>query len=437
MAKDLLTNDEYAKVEGFYDDSDRSGVTFFRIFAFQIAQVTDKPVDGWTGPYETTHPVTKAKKDNWYKPYDRFVARIVRVSREQKEFDASKGGGKVTNYNLTVVAGGKKAVLRLSWCEPFLKRFLQVAPNIDFTKPVCMSAWPSTNPKGKKQQAASFRQGPPDVAPKDWKNVPTFWKAQDGDEETKKYPLVGPDGSEIPRPEYDEDDGWNFKPQEKALAKYFKTHIMDKINAVGDALGVDELENYDTGFHYGANAKEGHDEDGEELTHTGPPQPKAETKAEVKSAFHDDDDDDDGGIVPKRLVAVTEKPDNPLAKSISDKINAEQNAKIKKICKELGLSAEKVAKKILGVDYEEASTEAGAYMIHKLNKKLRKFREENPEAVAPKPEPEPEPEPPKKAPKAADDDDDDWGLDDDDEKPAAKAKAAPAPKKDDDDDDEW
>lgn len=203
-----------ACVEGFNAKSERTSGIYLSVFDGSICQKSKTPVDGWEGPIKTQNPQTKEDVLTYCYRYDSVVARIIDVQKYQKTFDS---GGKSSGFNITLLAGDKKATLQLTWIEPTLKRFLKVARNIDFTKPVRISVFPITKPSGKKSSAVSFKQGDgPD--PQQWEKVEEFYNAQSED---------------MPQPTQDDMDGsWDYKPQERFLGVRFAEDVLPKIKEI-------------------------------------------------------------------------------------------------------------------------------------------------------------------------------------------------------------
>jgi hypothetical protein len=424
--------EDFSDVEGF-EEKRGSGKMYFRVFDRSICMTKtavvdnvdgtmDPPPAGWEEkPIETTNPRNKEKKWTYVKRFDRLIARIINVRRDKKQFE---GGGRVTNWNFELVAKDKRAVLQLSQSknglDPVLSRVLKVAPNIDFTKPIAISAF-GTSKDGKTKQAVSFRQ-PGAVMSRnvdDWEKVEEYWKrptAENGQPLNK--PAKGADGSVLPQPIHDEDDNtWDYKPQEKFLIKYFGEVVVPRIKKAGAKYAEPEAQQSapeggsGTDFNYGEN---------------------------------------------KEIPVITEKPENPVAQSLDDTMLSKQSIRIKRLAKHMGKDPEKLAQKILGCEYGELSQQAASYLTYRIEKQIAKLVGEG--DLEPFVEQESAPAKKKSAPKDEDDfdevedtdeapsvtrlvkakeaqddedDDDGWGT-----APAPKAKAAAAGSEDDDDDDE-
>jgi hypothetical protein len=401
--------DDYSDVEGF-EEKRGSSMIYFRVFDKAICMTSKEPRDGFEEkPIETTNPQTKEKVKTYVKRFDRLIARIVGFRREKKEF---KGGGRAIQYNVYLMAGDKKASLQFMGNDPTFKRFLKVAPNIDFTKPILISAFPSKKTVGGESKyvtAISFRQGQGTNVDQ-WDKVEEYWqrpKDDDGKPLPNK-PSKGPDGSKLPPMVHDEDDdSWDSREQDKFLREYFKDNVLPKIEAIEQK--------------YKAAGQ------------TVAPKPEGGTGTDFNFGEN------------REIPVVTEKPDNPQMKSLDDGMTSDQRSELKKLFKHLGKDPEKSSQKMLGVGFDELSLEAGSYLTYRVKKQIDKLVEEGDL----KPYVDPDKIDVNKAlgikaanKKALLDDDDEDGDGDDDEDSwgeaeAPKAKAAAAAGSDEDDDDEF
>lgn len=399
-------------VEGFFEKSKGRNFMFFQLFDGTIClKSREVPTDeGWEAePVKTMNPQDKTEVFTYVKRFDRLIVRVVALDKRRKEFD--KTGGKITNWNITVMAGNKRAILQTVWCDALLKKFLKVAPNINFDMPILFGAFIKVE-NGKKKQLISIRQGPVDVNPDDWAPVPFYWIRPLLSNKQPNYdvPATGADGTILPDAvdNYDEEEDkheWDFKPQQKFLATHFKDNTLPKIQAIADALGIKP-----------------HDEANEGSTpeFTGGP---------VSNDPHADI---------ANIPVVKKRPDSPASKSVGDAMTMDQAGAIRKLAKQIGKHVDVVAQKFVEEDFDDLSIEGASYVQYKLERRIAKAREEDPNAY-------PDPEADAKLKQAIDerklqesqkakqveaDDDDDF---DDDDVPAPKAQTQPV---DDDDDDD-
>jgi hypothetical protein len=325
----------------------------------------------------------------------------------------------VTNWNITLLAKKKKAILQLVQQESVLTRFLQVAPNIDFNKPIRISAW-ETKKQGKSKQAISFKQpmpGDPMDEPEKWTTVKTYWQVPPEEREGGTWEGKpkrgsqhrGADGSIMPNAEYDEEeDTWDFKAQEKFLRKYFVENILPKVKARAKELGLDEEQH-------------GSDADTQNFG-TGKGQKSVDTDLHI----------------------TDQKPANPNATSLEDGINSAQTQVIRKLLDQIGMETEATAQQLVGTSFHLLSKDAAGYIIYRVQKKIAKDKGQAVPAVSQMSQMLKDlfaqsgavPVATTSAPRTKADVARELGMDDDDddEVPAPKAKAAVAD--DDDDDDE-
>ena len=391
---------QLAEDGGFFEQGKGQRGMWFQIFDGSICLKSREIVEGWEGPIETTHPKTKEKVFTYVKRFDSLVARVVNIVKVRKEFD---DGTKITNYNLTLVAQGKKATLQLTYMDAFLRKFLKVAPNINFEELIRFSAFKKMK-NGKDKQLISIKQGTGSDY-QAWDPVPFYW-------EHEKYPngeinletkAKGADGTILPAVIHDEeDDTWDFKAQNKFLVSHFTEHQLPTIKAIAERLGIKDAPEEGIG----------------------------------------DSDGFTGGPTTVEIPVVTSRPSVIVAPNVAGAMTSGQATEIRKLAKQVGKTADFLAQKMLEAEFDDLSIEGAAYLKYRIEKKIKKAREEDPTAY-----PDPEEESKLKLElerrkaeakaKAADDDDDE---DDDDwdtaPTPTTAAKKAPVEDDDDDDDDD-
>lgn len=349
--------------EGFFERSKGPRGMYFHLFDGSLCiKSPTAPTDGqgWDPePVETTNPRTKATVHTYVKRFDRLVCRIVDVRKRRREFES---GGKVTNWNFTLMAGSKKAVLQTVWMDQLLRKILKVAPNIDFEKPIMLGAF-SKIENGKTRQRISIRQGGTSADSNDWSPVPFYWenaKNPDGSPDWSSE-AKGADGTVMPGIIHDEDDDtWDSKAQEKFLAQHFVENTLPKIKAIAERLGIrdDDSTNSDGGAAGG-------------VTHTG--------------------------TVEESIPVIMERPENVEATSVANAMTSKQSYDLRRLAKQIDKDVDVLAQKFVGVDFDDMSKEAASYLKYKIEKYIDKTRTAEPEAL-----PEPETK------KATVSDDDDW-----------------------------
>ena len=305
---------------GFKKKSANAGGIFFHIFDNNICQKSKVELDGWEGPIKTQHPKTKADVLTWVIRYDSLAAYVVDCNRFKKEFSQEQGGGRTSGLTLTLAVGKQRGILQLKWGakgpDPVLKRWLKVAPSVNFDMPLLISVWKNNDGK----QAVSFRQGA-DPDPQKWTKVEEYWK-RDIDpatgETVRGGTAKGADGTILPEPEHDEfDDSWDYTAQNKFLMKHFMENTEPKIKAIAEKHGIVPDDDF----------------------------------------FTADDEE---------VPVVTTKPTNPIATSLSELATGGQKAQLAELSQQTGFDFVANCHKVLGCNYDEISKEAASYAIYKL-----------------------------------------------------------------------
>lgn len=374
---------------GFFKRDARAGATYFRIFENMLCQTQkvdgpDATIDGWEGPVKTTNP--NNKKDVWtcLIRYDSLAAFVLDANRFSKQFTPEQGGGKINGLSLTLQAGDSRGVLQLNWQktgpEPVLKRFLMVAPNINFEMPLLISAW--KNQAGK--QAVSFRQGT-DPDPTKWEKVEQYWKRPvDPVTQQATGDAVGADGTVLPQPIHDDfDDSWDYAPQNKFVMKYFIDNIEPKIKEIAKR----------------------HD-----ISFPGPEGDQGEDQQEAASA-----------PMPTSIPEVTKQPDNPKATSLADTATGMQRMQIKALAELVKMDFEARCPEIMGCTFDELSKEAASFVKFQLTNMAKAKGLEIPPGINEVPKQQAQETPVANSPQPESQSDDPWGA-----APAPSGSATPA-----------
>lgn len=384
MSEDVLAQDDF---EGGFFKKGKSNWLYFSVFDGTLCLKYDGPVEGkeLEGPIITQHPRTKKEKSTWVERFDSLVVRIIDCERRAKEFSKASGGGKVVNYNFTIMTGkGKRATLQTSYMDAMLRKLLKVAPNIDFEKFVRIGAF-----KGREDKTIiSIKQGDGPLFD-EWPAVPFYWQHptyENGDPNYDK-PAVAPDGTVLPNAVHDEDEGtWDFSAQNKFLVKHFKEHTLPRIKEMAAKYGTDRFrpEEYET------------------PTHSGPAQPE--------------------------IPVVTERPSLLTAMGLEDAMQPSQASELRALCKRLGKDPDEVIKAALksDVSFDELSLEGAAYLKYRIEKKIAKDPDKYPDPNASKVKEY------VTSKKKKDDIDEEW-----EKATVPKSQASSSADEDDDDDDDW
>lgn len=315
---------------GFFKKSQNAGIPYLHIFDYSICQKSKVELPGWEGPIETAHPQTGATVHTWVMRYDSIAAYIIDTNRFKKEFTKEQGGGRASGMDVTLLAGTMRAVLKLKMQsngpDPMFKKFLQVAPNLDFEKPVLFSAF-----RGREGNlAVSIRQGD-DPDPQKWIRVEPYW-TRELDANGKPdltTPMKGADGSIVPEPVHDEfADRWDYTAQNSFLLKYYFEKIEPKVKAIAERHNINRApvvtdEPEDDGFP----------------THSGGPEP---------------------------IPVVTTKPDVVVASSVSEAATGEQRAEIRALSTQANFDFEANCPKVMGCSFDELNKEGASFAAYKL-----------------------------------------------------------------------
>lgn len=314
---------QYDEVEGFVTKSNKPRGLYLHIFDEGLCQKSKTPIEGWEGPVTTTNPRTKEPVHNYVFRYDHIIVRIIDANKYSREFD---GGGKASGIELTLLAGSKRATLQLPWIDHPLKRFLKVAPNINFEKPIMISCFPKTTTRGNKAIAIAFNQGD-SKNPEDWPKVEEYY---------------GRDNPEVPEAIHDEmSDSWDYRDQEKFLGQKFFTDTMPKIKAIAA--------NYPQ-FAYNQEQQLQQ----ETVQQTQAPQ------QQQQQAFQPENQ--------KATGQMADKPEDPIARNLTDLVTAKQLGMIRGLAKEMELDEDAVCKQVFNCSTIELSKTAASYLITYLQK---------------------------------------------------------------------
>lgn len=117
---------------------ERSGVNgvFLVIKHNTICQESKTPREGFE-PVDTTNKETGEVTTRYVKPYDRVEAMITNIEWSEREWR-----GKVfRSWRLFLDAAGVPCVLEIQYGSRVSNRFMKLAENVDFTRPVEFAAW--------------------------------------------------------------------------------------------------------------------------------------------------------------------------------------------------------------------------------------------------------------------------------------------------------
>lgn len=192
---------------------------------------TEKP--GWKkieGDFDGEHYV------KWIRPYKGVSGYIDKIDRYEREF----GGRKIRGWNITITDGDGRYILDIPFASIKLNsRWMKLAENIDYRKPVRISAW-----------ADKQNQGAMAI------NV-----QQDGVKVDQKYTREEPGG--MPEPVHRLSGGWDYSEQEDFLIDRIIRFVIPNVEliaaernsrepekparTVAEAAGLEPVEPEDSG----------------------------------------------------------------------------------------------------------------------------------------------------------------------------------------------
>lgn len=167
-------------------------------------------------PIEVTNPRSGQTSTKYIKPYKLVEAMIKRIEWYEREYDGTPFMG----WKLVLDADGVACTLDLPLQSQTATRFMKLAENIDFTKPVEFSAWKTPEDK----TALSVKQ--------EGNNIP------------QKYTKDNP--GECPPPVQGFGKKWNYDAQTQFLHEKMTQVVIPKLQAL---RGVEEEKATNNGDH--------------------------------------------------------------------------------------------------------------------------------------------------------------------------------------------
>jgi hypothetical protein len=175
---------------------DNSGKVFLHLKYGHLCQTSKSEIEGWTRFDGTTKDGTKFTK--WYKAYRAVSGYVTKIEKYEKEF----GNG----WNISIDADGVKCNLDIPFASRANGRWLKLAENIDWSKPVRFSAW-----QDKKTDTLAF-------------NV-----QQDGVTVPQKYTREDP--GDMPEPIQRASGKWDYGAQEDFLVERMMNVVIPAVEA--------------------------------------------------------------------------------------------------------------------------------------------------------------------------------------------------------------
>lgn len=197
-----------------HDKGQGTGI-FLKVYDRSIAEVFAEPQEG-TKPLEVMNPETKEKVIKHVRKYGGVSGYINHVEFYNRVWN----GKRFMGYKILLSDGEFECWLDLKYKSGPWRSFCKVAPNIDFSKPVYISAWAGKKQDGNTQTAFCIRQ--PD---------PT------GDVVKQRYTKENP--GDCPQWEKNKLGEWNSDKESEWLVDMIETDIIAKVMTAARDRGVD------------------------------------------------------------------------------------------------------------------------------------------------------------------------------------------------------
>lgn len=188
-------------MKGFQQKTQGEG-NFFAIKHGSIVRESKTPQEGFE-KIEITDRRTGEKFTKYIQRYDTIEALITKIDWYDTEQRFTK---RYQGWKLYLNANEKKGILDLPIQSRTTSRFMKLAENLDFTKPVEFRAWHDS----KSDSTAIF-------------------VGQNGASVSQKYTRENPNG--MPEPTQDFKKNWDYSKQEEFLYKRMIEVVIPKVNA--------------------------------------------------------------------------------------------------------------------------------------------------------------------------------------------------------------
>ena len=189
------------EMKGFQQKTQGDG-NFFAIKHGSIVRESKTPQEGFE-KIEITDRRTGEKFTKYIQRYDTIEALVTKIEWYDTEQRFTK---RYQGWKLFLNANGKRGVLDLPIQSRTTGRFMKLAENLDFTKPVEFRAWHDS-----KSDATAIFVG------------------QNGESVPQKYTRDDPNG--MPEPTQDFKKNWDYSKQEEFLYKRMIEVVIPKVNA--------------------------------------------------------------------------------------------------------------------------------------------------------------------------------------------------------------
>lgn len=201
-------------MRGFQERSENTG-KFFVIKHNTICEESSKEKPGFN-PVEVMNPETREVSIKFIKPYSALEAMVTKIEWRDTE---DKYERRYMSWKLYLDADGNKGVLEIPFQSRMSSRFMKLAENIDFTRPVEFRAF-----RDQKTDGTAFYVGQ---------------RENDDDEKSvsvpQKYTKDNP--GECPPPVQRMGGKWNFDDQMEFLHERMIHVVIPRVAAARAAMG--------------------------------------------------------------------------------------------------------------------------------------------------------------------------------------------------------
>lgn len=201
-------------MRGFQERSENTG-KFFLIKHNTICEESSKEKSGFR-PVEVMNPQTKEVSIKFIKPYGALEAMVTRIEWRDTE---DKYEQRYMSWKIHLDTGSEKGVLELPFQSRVSSRFMKLAENIDFSRPVEFRAW-----RDQKTESTAFFVGQ---------------RENEEDEKSISVPQMytKDDPGECPPPVQRLGGKWNFDDQMEFLHERMIHVVIPRVEAARAALG--------------------------------------------------------------------------------------------------------------------------------------------------------------------------------------------------------
>lgn len=197
-------------MKGLQEQTDNR-TTFLVIKHSSIVQESKQPRDGFEA-IEVTNPRTDEKITKYIKRYNGVEALVCKIEWYEREHEGTRYMG----WKLHLDAAGVPCVLDLPFSSRAASRFMKLAENIDYGRPVEFRAW-----HDQKTDSTAFYVG------QDGKSVPQL------------YTMENP--GECPAPTKNRLGKWNFDKQNEYLYDRMTQVVIPAVEQAGNEMPSGEV----------------------------------------------------------------------------------------------------------------------------------------------------------------------------------------------------